>query len=239
MDIERRDIDGLRPRMIVLGSSSHGNGYLLDCGGEQLIIECGVPFKECAETLNYDISNVKYVILSHWHSDHCKCVKQYTKHGLRVGSPRNLQTDTKYRYGSFVIMPLRVPHGDCQCYSYIVSHPDIGLLLFATDLSDFQYDIKGLKHIFLECNYGEAIRTNAILDGADVRSSSGTHMGLNTCITVINRLKSPELQSVVLLHLSDGLSDAEGFKRAIFEQCGIKCGIAEKNAVFYLKKSDF
>lgn len=226
-------------KLTVIASGSSGNGYLLDCGGEQLIIECGVPFKECAETLNYDISNVKCAILSHWHSDHCKYVKQYTKHGLRVGSPRNLQTDTKYRYGRFVIMPLRVPHGDTLCFAYVVILPDGQKCLFATDLSAFPYNIKCLNHIFLECNYGEAIRTNAILDGADVRSSSNTHMELNKCISVINRLKSPSLQSVVLLHLSDGLSDAEGFKRAIYEQCGIKCGIAEKNAVFYLKKSDF
>lgn len=234
--------------MIVLSSSSRGNGYLLDCGKEQLIIECGVPFNECAKALKHDISKVQAVICTHSHQDHAKYISQYKAHGLRVYCTPEYapQADCyymmfglRYVFGKFKVMPVEVPHGDCQCYSYIVSHPDFGLLLFATDLSAFPYNIKCLNHIFLECNYGKAIRTNAILDGADVRSSSNTHMELNTCISVIKRLKSPDLQTVVLLHLSDGLSDAEGFKRAIYEQCRIKCEIAEKNAVFYLEKSDF
>lgn len=91
----------------------------------------------------------------------------------------------------------------------------------------------------MECNYSEEIRVNAVLNGADVRSSSQTHMELNTCIDAINRLKSPELSSVILLHLSDGLSDAEGFKKRIFAECGVRAEVAEKNKVFSLAKADF
>ena len=136
------------------------------------------------------------------------------------------------------------------------------MCLFATDLTEFPYSIKGLHQIFLECNYSEEIRVNAVLNGADVRSSSQTHMELNTCIDAINRLKSPELSSVILLHLSDSLSDAEGFKKRlssanelanwynrlsdsegfqcrIFTECGVRAEIAEKNIVISLAKADF
>lgn len=67
MDIERRNIDGVFPRLTVLGSSSRGNGYLLDCGKEQLIIECGVHFKDCAKALNFNLENVVAVCVSHGH----------------------------------------------------------------------------------------------------------------------------------------------------------------------------
>ena len=113
------------------------------------------------------------------------------------------------------------------------------MCLFATDLTEFPYSIKGLHQIFLECNYSEEIRVNAVLNGADVRSSSQTHMELNTCIDAINRLKSPELSSVILLHLSDSLSDAEGFKKRIFNECGVHAEVAEKNIVISLAKADF
>ena len=88
-------------------------------------------------------------------------------------------------------------------------------------------------------NLNKRTAVNAVLNGADVRSSSQTHMELNTCIDAINRLKSPELSSVILLHLSDGLSDAEGFKKRIFNECGVNAEVAEKNSVFSLGKADF
>lgn len=53
--------------LTVLGSDSRGNGYLLDVNGEQLIIECGVPLKECAKVLKYKLEGVKAVLTTHGH----------------------------------------------------------------------------------------------------------------------------------------------------------------------------
>ena len=52
-------------RLTVLGSSSQGNGYLLDANGEQLIIECGVPAKDIFKLLECRIGNVAACICSH------------------------------------------------------------------------------------------------------------------------------------------------------------------------------
>ena len=52
-------------RLIVLGSSSQGNGYLLDANGEQLIIECGAPAKEMFNLLDWRIDRVAACICSH------------------------------------------------------------------------------------------------------------------------------------------------------------------------------
>ena len=52
-------------RLTVLGSSSQGNGYLLDANGEQLIIECGVPAKDIFKLLEWRIGNVAACICSH------------------------------------------------------------------------------------------------------------------------------------------------------------------------------
>lgn len=225
--------------LTVLASGSSGNGYILNYGNFSLILECGVPFKECNMALKGDISGVVGVIASHSHSDHFKYAKQYRKHGLRVCSPSNLTPNRKYNFGDFSVIPLKVPHGDCVCFAYVIIFPDGQKCLFATDLTEFPYNIKGLHHIFIECNYSDELRINAVLNGADVRSSSQTHMELNNCIRIINRLKSPSLQSVVLLHLSDALSDSEGFKRAIRGQCGVNADVAEKNKVFVLQKEEF
>lgn len=51
----------------VLSSSSHGNGYVIKSDNEVLILEAGVPFKECAKVLNYNLEGVKAVCVSHGH----------------------------------------------------------------------------------------------------------------------------------------------------------------------------
>ena len=51
--------------LTVSSSSSQGNGYLLDCNGEQLIIECGAPAKEMFNLLDWRIDRVAACICSH------------------------------------------------------------------------------------------------------------------------------------------------------------------------------
>lgn len=50
-----------------LSSNSSGNGYILRTDNEVLILEAGVPFKECAKVLNYNLEGVKAVCVSHGH----------------------------------------------------------------------------------------------------------------------------------------------------------------------------
>ena len=145
----------------------------------------------------------------------------------------------KYHFGGFTVIPLKVPHGDCPNYAYHITLPDRQTLLFATDLERFSYSIKGLNHILCEANFSDDIRIDAMLNGAELRAQSRNHMEIGETIATINRLKSPELQSVVLLHLSDSLSDAEGFKKRIFNECGVNAEVAEKNIVISLAKADF
>nr|DAR37024.1 MAG TPA: YycJ-like MBL-fold protein [Caudoviricetes sp.] len=51
-----------------LGSSSAGNCYLLQAGsGETLIIDCGIGIKEIKKGLDWNIREIKGVIISHTH----------------------------------------------------------------------------------------------------------------------------------------------------------------------------
>ena len=53
--------------LTVLASSSSANGYIIQADNEVLILEAGVPFKECAKVLNYNLEDVKAVCVSHGH----------------------------------------------------------------------------------------------------------------------------------------------------------------------------
>lgn len=52
-------------KLTVLGSSSQGNGYLLECGEDKLILECGVPAKEVLKLINWESKSVGAVLCSH------------------------------------------------------------------------------------------------------------------------------------------------------------------------------
>jgi len=55
-------------KLQILGSSSKGNGYLLtSSGGEVLIIEAGISLIEVKKTLNFNLSKIAGVCISHEH----------------------------------------------------------------------------------------------------------------------------------------------------------------------------
>lgn len=235
--------------LYIVSSSSASNGYLLDCNGEQLIIECGVPAKDVFKLLNWRTENTQGCLLTHIHGDHAKYINQYLGYSIPVYAPQSvcdIHTDCtplepmkRYKIGGFIVMPLIVPHSDCECLAYHITLPNGQTMLFATDLERFNYAIKDCNCVCIECNYSNEIRTKAIQSGVDVRAQSQTHMELNECINALKRLKNAHLSHVMLLHLSDNLSDAEMFKECIFAETGIKAVIAEKNTCINLESEDF
>ena len=61
----------------VLGSSSKGNGYILDSGSEALILECGVNLKEAKKALGFDVKKVAGCCVTHQHNDHAGYLDKY------------------------------------------------------------------------------------------------------------------------------------------------------------------
>lgn len=237
----------MTPTLHVLSSNSSGNGYLLQCGEDRLILECGVHTKAIFNILNYDIRCVS-ALCSHVHSDHAKYIPQYLKYAIPVYScpdvasrypnVKPLEPMKRYSIGGFSVLPLKVPH-NAECYAFVIDHANIGRLLFVTDAQTFPYSVKGITTMLIEANYSEDLIVDQLCDGYDVRGSSNDHMEIGETINVINRLKSPELNNVILLHLSDANSDEEAFKQRIWRECGVRADAANKGDVFVLSKEDF
>lgn len=140
--------------------------------------------------------------------------------------------------GNFKVLALPVEHGDCPNYAYHITMPDGQTLLFATDLERFPYSIKGINHICIESNYSEELMLDTLINGDILRSQSQSHMELEETITTIKRLQHGGLQGVILVHLSNGLSDEQMFKDRIFSETGIRCDIANAGSIYELK-NDF
>ena len=54
-------------KMLVLGSSSQGNSYVLDCGEDSLILELGIDLKNIVKSINYKegLKKVRGCITTH------------------------------------------------------------------------------------------------------------------------------------------------------------------------------
>lgn len=191
----------------VLATGSKGNCYLLTSDNETLIIDCGIPFKQIKIGLDFDLSNVVGVIVSHIHTDHSLSVKDFEKFGIQVWEPfldeKKIQ---KKKIGNFSIQCFDVPHDDCECRGFIIENND-KKLLYATDFEFIPYSFKKLKinSMLIECNYQK--------EYVEMESNNRTHVlkghcELNTTIGIIkDNLDS--LKNVILCHLSDKNADAK------------------------------
>ena len=153
-----------------------------------------------------------------------------------------LTQDYRYSIGKFKVQCLKVPH-NALCYSFIINCPSGEKILFATDLSKFNYKVSGCDVIMMECNYSEDIIVEKMVEGKDIRSQSENHLELNDCIKALYNNVCEKTKAVILLHLSDGLSNEKQFiKRAQETVKGLsnaKVLCATKGQTYEINESDF
>lgn len=51
----------------IVSSGSIGNNYILDCNGEKLVIELGIPWKQILKGMDYNLEGVSGMVVSHAH----------------------------------------------------------------------------------------------------------------------------------------------------------------------------
>lgn len=219
-------------KLKVLASGSKANSYILENEKEALVIEAGVPFKELVR--HVDHRKIVGCVVSHEHKDHAAFVGQYQMRGIKVFTPYTINNasgigiclgSNSFTYQCFE------NHHNVACYGFLINHPEIGQLVFATDTGYIEYKFKGTNHWLIECNHSKEILDKRVEDGFNPHLADRIvkdHMSLETCkdFFVANNLS--KTRNIVLLHLSDGNSNAEQFQREIHELTKKDTYIAEK-----------
>lgn len=136
------------------------------------------------------------------------------------------------------MQPIKVAHS-VENYAYVIDNEDIGRVLFVTDCVRFPYKVKGCNHLLCEANYSDDIVIEHLCENKDVRSQNEYHMEINDTLECIRNNFSPELNTICLLHLSDGQSDEESFKEQVYDEFGIMPYVADKGLVIELNKEEF
>jgi phosphoribosyl 1,2-cyclic phosphodiesterase len=163
--------------------------------------------------------------------DHAKYAKEYIKAGFPVGISQGtadalhldgmiLKSGYWYKFGGFTVTTFRTEHDCVEPLGFLIEHADFGRLLFITDSAFVKPNFKTLNinHILIEANYSETIivelLSKGLIDQARVNRTFKTHMSIETCLKFLEVNKTTNLDNVVLLHMSDGNSNATQFVEA-------------------------
>jgi phosphoribosyl 1,2-cyclic phosphodiesterase len=240
-------------KLKILGSSSKGNSYILDNGKEVLVIEAGVRFSEVKKALDFKIDNIVGCFVSHEHSDHAGYANEFMKYVIDVYCSRGTQVKmnpyhrlrTTYAgrmlyIGDFKVLPFDVEHDAAEPQGFIINHPETGNILFLTDSYYSQYKFKNLNQIILEVNYDEDIlnqRTN--LHQSIKNRITTSHLSLQTAKELLLANDLSQVNNIVLIHLSDGNSNADYFKSEIEKLTGKTVTIADTGIEIEINKTPF
>ena len=232
-----------------LGSSSAGNCYLLTSNsGETLILDCGIPIKEIKKGLNWNIRNVVGCIVSHVHSDHSKSVKDFEDMGIPVCKPyeallmNQFLANSYFTVRTFELTTLdgRWTHtnsdgSECPCYGFLITHPEMGKMLYVTDTNLIKWKFKGINHILLGTNYDKDLvnvdnqsKANHVFRG---------HLSIDTACEFVKSNNSNDLQNVIMCHLSSENADSDSFIKKMKKVAyGANVCVAERGLEVELRK---
>lgn len=221
-------------KLTCLGSGSAGNCYLLHNDTECMVIEAGIPLKEVKKALDFNISRIIGIVVSHEHGDHAKYLREYQENGIPVMAPGmgHITGALSAVTRPFAVRTFPLVH-DVPCTGFLIEHPEIGRLLFATDTEYIRYRFKNLNHIMIECNHSQDLLSRSYHNGLKERVKL-THMELDVCRGFIQENKNQELKTVCLLHLSDRASDEELFREKIKELVTCPVYVADKGLEYEL-----
>lgn len=244
-------------KLSVVGSSSKGNCYVLHNDSESLIIEAGCPISEVLKAINYDVPKVTACIVSHEHGDHSKNVHSLQKYGIKcymskgtfeglkkfVVTPEIIKSGDVFKVGGFTIKAFSTHHDCNEPLGFLISHREIGLLLFAIDTCYLDYVFPGLTNIMIECNYSDDILERNVEEGIVhpkvMMHIKRSHMSIQTCIKTLQANKLDEVNNIILLHLSKDNADSIRFKKDVMMATAKNVIVAEKNMCVDINKTPF
>ncbi len=223
----------------VLASGSKGNCYWITDGTTPLLLECGISIKQIRRGLGFGLTQVAACLVSHEHQDHSRALKDVLKAGVEVyTSPgtiealglehhrlRPVKSKDTFHIGTWTVRAFETQHDAQEPLGFLLhSRASNERLLYATDTYYIRYKFPGLTHIMVECNYAKDILyrnvENGSVPGVLKNRLLTSHFSLENVKEFLKANDLSRVQEIWLLHLSDGNSDAERFKREIQELTG-------------------
>lgn len=221
-----------------LASGSSGNAYHITDGHTELLIECGIKYRDIQKALDFKTSNIAGCLVSHEHKDHSKGLNEVLRAGINVYATqgtieaenikhhrlKSIEPKKQFQIGTWTILPFDVEHDAADPVGFLLANEQGDKLLFATDTYYVKYKFKGLTHIMVECNYSLDILNSNIAEGITPRIMKRrlmkSHFSLENVKEFLRVNDLSKVKEIHLLHLSDSNSNEIEFKKSIQELTG-------------------
>ena len=210
----------MKLKCIATGSS--GNCYTLTANnGETLILDCGIPIKEIKKGLNWNIMGIQGAVCTHCHSDHSLSLSELRNIGIDVFHPSVDQNVGVVNFGSFRVQSFdlttldggwthtNADGSECPCCGFLITHKEMGRMLYITDCELVKWKFKDINHILLGVNYDNDLIENE--DSAKVNHVYRGHMSIDTACDFVKANYSDSLQNVIMCHLSKDNAEPDLF----------------------------
>jgi phosphoribosyl 1,2-cyclic phosphodiesterase len=235
-------------KLKIISSGSVGNAYILENKNSALLIECGVKLDEIKQAIDYDVFKIKGAIVSHAHLDHSKSMAQVSQLGIPLFSStptfKKMKISSELRYGvlkngqqkqinEFKISAFDASH-DIDTLGFIIE-AGAEKVFFLTDSYKLIWNFITWQFtcVMIEANYCEDLiksKSETFINRRRLKS----HMSIQTAIWTLEKMDLSKCRNIVLLHLSDGLSNEKQFKEKTEKRFGIPVTIATKNQILNL-----
>ena len=215
-----------------LASSSKGNCYYVTDGDSPLLLDAGISIKQIRQGIGFGLTSLSGCLVSHLHGDHIKAVPDLLKAGVDVymsqgtaavlGKHHRLhivEPLKQFRLDTWTVLPFPAEH-DCEgAVGFLLANRAGEKLLYLTDSYYCRYTFTGLTHIMIECNHAydilDANVANGSLPVAMKKRLIKSHFSLERVKQFLKANDMSQVREIHLIHLSDGNSDSERFKREI------------------------
>lgn len=230
-----------------IATGSAGNCYLLTSNsGETLILDCGIPIKEIKKGLDWNVKGIVGVLCTHKHLDHSKSLNDFKSMGIPILAPYLGDSCKTMNMGGFTVKPFDLTTIDgswthtnadgtaCPIYGFLITHKEMGRMLYITDCEVVKWRFKSINHILLGVNYDKDLidrdtgKANHVFRG---------HLSIDTACDFVKANYSDSLQNVIMCHLSAENADRDSFIEKMKKVAyGANVCVAERGLEILLRK---
>ncbi len=185
---------------------------------------------------------------SHPPLDHSKSLNDFKSMGIPVFAPyislEPMRIGMEFKIQAFDLTTVdgRWTHtnadgSECPCYGFLITHPEMGKMLYITDTELIKWRFKDINHILLGVNYDKDLVDKD--NDPKTRHVFRGHLSIDTACDFVKANYSDSLQNVIMCHLSSENSDSNSFIEKMKKvACGANVDIAEPSKEWVLRKGD-
>lgn len=153
--------------------------------------------------------------------DHSKSLNDFKSMGIPVFAPYLGDICKSMNMGEFTVKPFDLTtidgnwtHTDangtpCPIYGFLITHKEMGRMLYITDCEVIKWRFKDIDHILLGVNYDKDM-----VDWSNLAKNNHVfrgHLSIDTACDFVKENYSDHLQNVIMCHLSSENADSDSF----------------------------